>query len=123
MNGIGPGRLALGLALLAAVVGPAGAQPKLRDTFPGGHTSSVRSVAFSPDGKTVASGAGLHDYHIKLWDVATGQNTATLKADTGWGVVLAFSPDGRLLAGGNGKRLAQALGDNSVQLWDVAGRK
>jgi len=45
-------------------------EPKLRDTFKG-HTGFVLSVAFSPDGKTLASG-GL-DNTIKLWDVKPGK--------------------------------------------------
>src|SRR5262249_48039841 len=45
-------------------------QPKLRDTLKG-HNSVVRSVAYSPDGKTLASGSW--DYTAKLWDVASGK--------------------------------------------------
>ena len=45
-----------------------------------GHTDCVHSVAFSPDGKTLASGSD--DKTIKLWDVATGKELATLKGHT-----------------------------------------
>ena len=68
-----------------------------------GHTETIWSVAFSPDGKTLASAGGI----IKLWDVTTGKNTATL-GDEGCGFV-AFSPDGKLLA-------SDAKG---IKLWDV----
>ena len=44
------------------------------------HDRSVSCVAFSPDGKTLASGSG--DKTIKLWDVATGKEQATLKGHT-----------------------------------------
>ena len=69
-----------------------------------GHGNSVLSVAFSPDGKMLASGSA----RIKLWDVATQRELRTL---AGRGVV-AFSPDGRILASGSG--------DKAIQLWDVA---
>ncbi len=64
--------------LMSTLATTAAAQPKLRDTFeaPGW----IFSVVFSPDGKTLASGSW--DDSIKLWDVATGKNTATLKAHT-----------------------------------------
>src|SRR5262245_48069184 len=88
-------------------------EPKLRATFRG-QASVVTSLAISPDGRTLASGGidrGI-DGTIKLWDLATGKNTATLKAGTYDITSLAFSPDGRRLASGGW--------GNEVKLWDVA---
>ena len=60
----------LGLASLWLPLSPLSAQePKLRDTLKG-HTHWVLSVAYSPDGKTLASGSGTFDDTIKLWDVS-----------------------------------------------------
>ena len=75
-----------------------------------GHTDAVYSVAFSPDGKTLASGSG--DKTIKLWDVATGKEQATLKGHTELVSSVAFSPDGKTLASGSE--------DQTIKLWDVA---
>jgi WD40 repeat protein len=69
----------------------------------------VNSIAFSPDGKTLAVATD----HVRLYDVATGEEKAFLHGHKERGVnAVAFSPDG--------KTLASASMDNTVKLWDVA---
>jgi WD40 repeat protein len=75
-----------------------------------GHRHYVFSVAFSPDGKLLASGSW--DGTIKLWDTATGRELRTLSGYTGYVRSVAFSPDGKILASGSD--------DNTIKLWDVA---
>ena len=67
-------------------------------------------VAFPSYGTLLAS--VLEDGTIKLWDVATNANIATLKGHEGVVWSVAFSPDGKMLA--------SAGGDGTVRLWDVA---
>src|SRR5262249_1488256 len=59
-----------------------------------GHKDLVLSVAFAPDGQTLASGGW--DRTVKLWNVATGKELATLRGHTRQVWSVAFSPDGRL---------------------------
>jgi WD40 repeat protein len=75
-----------------------------------GHTGWIRSLAFTADGKTLASGST--DNTIKLWDVASGTLLRTLTGHTDFLGGIGFSPDGT--------RLASASRDGSVRMWDVA---
>jgi WD40 repeat protein len=123
-----------------------------------GETMDVWKVAWSPDGKLLAS-AGIHSA-VKLWDAATGRLRATLEHDAAVASAVAFSPDGKTLATGSaaaggqspqlklwsmethapiasfdghagaqqiysvafspdGKTLASSANDSTVRLWDV----
>src|SRR5208337_4692942 len=78
----------------------------------------VRSVAFSPDGKTLAAGYAGGSSGVVLWDVATRSQLvkAPLAVSEGDVQSVAFSPDGKTLAAG------YAGGSSGVVLWDVATR-
>ncbi|KAL7904026.1 hypothetical protein GGI35DRAFT_247022 [Trichoderma velutinum] len=74
-----------------------------------GHSEGVRSVAFSADGRYLASGS--RDRTIKMWDATTGKEQQTLKGHSDWVWSVAFSADGRYLASGSD--------DKTIKIWDA----
>lgn len=104
--------------------------PKLRSKLEG-HAGSVRSLAFSPDGSTLAAASGKAadssgvvwlSGEVRLWDPTTGKLTRTLKGHDGEIKAVAFSPDGATLA--TAARLwgdpASGVPDSGeVKVWDL----
>jgi len=72
-----------------------------------GHSGSVNSVAFSPDGKRMATASD--DQTAKVWDAESGKELLTLRGHSGHVKAVIFSPDG--------KRLATASEDGTVQVY------
>ena len=82
---------------------------QLHKTILGDQKASIFSIAFSPDGKTIAT---RNDWNVRLWDVHTGQQRDVITGHKRSGLEgIAFSPDGKTVA----------FGDNELkaQVWDV----
>src|SRR4051794_35650561 len=89
---------------------PGAAPPRFTVLEAPAGAGEVHSVAFSPDGLTLA--AGCRSGTIVLWEVASAREQATLAGHTGWVFCLAYSPDG--------ETLASAGHDGTVKYWDVS---
>ncbi|MGH9855001.1 MAG: WD40 repeat domain-containing protein, partial [Blastocatellia bacterium] len=91
-----------------------------------GHGGAVNDIAFSPDGKTLASGSD--DETIRLWDAQTGELKRTLSGQGEEVTAIAFSPDGKMIASASGdliwllpdlSRTVKRKPVSEVKLWET----
>jgi WD40 repeat protein/serine/threonine protein kinase len=87
-----------------------------QDRQPAGHKDEAWSLAFAPDGRTLATGSddSEPDSTIKLWESASSRLTFAWHGGSGTVASLAFSPDGRTLASGH------LVASENVRIWDAA---
>jgi len=97
------------LAEIAADLPPDSLKPRARIKEP----KEVTTIAFSPDGKLLATGS--HNVPVELWDARTGELTATFPHAEYRPKSVAFSPDGQSLSTGDESRI--------VRLWSVSSRQ
>ena len=96
-----------------------------RHSFPG-HARGTKSLSFSPDGNTLASGGSLYDKTVKLWDLAGRKELSTLPQTPTAVSDLAFRPDGRALVYGHpgqAQTFRSANPPSPMVLWDLARQK
>jgi len=76
-----------------------------------GHTDTVYSVTYSPDGRTIGTGSA--DMTVRLWDAVTGAPIALLAGHSGYVQSVAFTPDGHSIVSGSD--------DKTIRVWDFIG--
>jgi RNA polymerase sigma factor (sigma-70 family) len=83
-----------------------------------GHREAIGALAFTADGKLVASESGdigTRDNSVHVWEAATGRLIRRFEGHHSCVGTVAFSPDGLTLASG--------AGDSTILLWDITGRR
>jgi serine/threonine protein kinase/WD40 repeat protein len=76
---------------------------------------TLTTLAFSPDGKWLASGAGYSESEIRLWDINSGQQAGRLEGHRAWVPGLVFGTDSR--------SLASASADQTIRVWDMISKQ
>lgn len=76
-----------------------------------GHTAPVLAVAWSPNGRMIASGSGGLDRTVKIWDAQTGAELRTLAGHGHWVESVAWSPDS--------SRITSGSDDTEIRIWDA----
>ena len=79
-----------------------------------GHSGAVLDIAWSPDGKSIASAS--EDQTVQVWNAADGNTIFTYRGYSGWVGTVAWSPDGSRIASAG---LHEAAQENLVDIWDV----
>ncbi|MDH5367182.1 MAG: caspase family protein [Cyclobacteriaceae bacterium] len=101
--------ITLGLILLCYFSWCQAPEYKLETVIQRGHRAAILSIAYSPDGKFIATGS--RDNSIKLWEVATGREIRTFLGHLSTVNALSFDPTGLYLASGSS--------DKNIIIWEV----